>query len=86
MLRAVVAPRREVSNPLDAVIEAWTEVLRWRDERLQMKRGVASWLGLIPPASPKTIEGLKRALDDPETDIRLWARHGLARSGSDVVR
>jgi hypothetical protein len=46
MLRAVVAPRRNVSNPLDGVIEAWTEVLRWRDEPLQMKRGVTFWLGL----------------------------------------
>ena len=79
ILRAVVAPRRAAANPLDAVIEAWTEVLRWRDEPLQMKRVVAFWLGLSPPASPKSIEGLTRALDDPETDIRLWARSGLER-------
>jgi len=77
MLQAVVAPRRAVSNPLDAVIEAWTEVLRWREERLQMKRIVTFWLGLRPPASLKTIAGLKRALDDSDTDTRLYARHGL---------
>ena len=80
MLRAVVAPRRAASAPLDAVIEAWTEVLRWRDEWLQMKRGVTFWLGLRPPPSPKTIEGLQRAVDDPDRDTRLYARGGLERA------
>ena len=86
MLQAVVARRRAASNPLDAVIEAWTEVLRWRDESLQLKRSVTFWLGLRPPASPKTIEGLERAVDDPDTDTRLYARHGLDRALKSMER
>lgn len=79
LLLAVVAPCRAVSHPLDAVVEAWSEVLRWQEERLQLKDEVTFWLGVTRPASRKTIEGLMRALDDQDIDIRQRARSGLNR-------
>jgi hypothetical protein len=83
-LRAVVAPRRAVSNPLDAVIYAWTEVLSVR-EPLQLKEHVVFWLSISGPARPATIAALKRAIDDPDFAVQSRARWALDRHGVDIV-